>query len=200
MATLDWRKQDAIMGVDRPYAATGNLVARGVEKSSGTTFPATVSGFNPTAPACAPPTSFWNGSACRFDYVSFIDLVPRERPAVDAAARQHEVRRPHRRGRVPARREQHEEPRVADADGRHGHSQHEPVLSGGRDGQHRQLADDGRGQAQRLERGGGRPDPGRGHRPGRGLGLQDRRVAVEERGHDGVLSTATSTPTPSRPA
>ena len=64
------------MGVDRPYAATGNLVARGVEKSSGTTFPATVSGFNPTAPNCAPPNSFWNGSACRFDYVSFIDLVP----------------------------------------------------------------------------------------------------------------------------
>jgi iron complex outermembrane recepter protein len=76
MATLDWRKQDAIMAVDRPYAATGNLVARGIEKSSGTTFPATVSGFNPTAPNCAPPNSFWNGVSCRFDYTRFIDLTP----------------------------------------------------------------------------------------------------------------------------
>ncbi len=76
MATVDYRKQDAILGRDRPYAATGNLVARGIEKSSGTTFPATISGFNPTAPNCNPPTSFWNGSACRFDYVSYIDLVP----------------------------------------------------------------------------------------------------------------------------
>jgi iron complex outermembrane recepter protein len=79
MATLDYRKQDVVLGADRPYAATGNLLAsRGVEKSSGTTFPATLvdTGFNPSAPGCAPPGSFWNGSACRFDYVRYVDLIP----------------------------------------------------------------------------------------------------------------------------
>ena len=75
MATVDWRKQDVIAAIDRPYASSGVVPSRGQSRSSGTTFPATVSGFNPSAPNCAPPDSFWNGTACRFDFVRYIDLV-----------------------------------------------------------------------------------------------------------------------------
>jgi iron complex outermembrane recepter protein len=76
MATVDWRQQDAVMAADRPFGSTGILPARNQNRTSGTTFPGTVSGFNPTAPGCAPPSSVWNGVSCRYDFVRDIDLIP----------------------------------------------------------------------------------------------------------------------------
>ncbi|MEP6609043.1 MAG: TonB-dependent receptor plug domain-containing protein, partial [Burkholderiaceae bacterium] len=73
--TFDYRKQDALPAADRAFASSGVIPARGANRSSGTTFPATVSGFNPSAPGCAPPDSFFNGSTCRYDFVRQIDLI-----------------------------------------------------------------------------------------------------------------------------
>ena len=77
-ATFDYRKQDALLAAERGFASTGILPERGQFRDSGTTFPATVSGFNPTlASGCAPPSSVPNpaGDACRYDFVRDIDLI-----------------------------------------------------------------------------------------------------------------------------
>jgi iron complex outermembrane receptor protein len=83
---LSYRKQDALAATDREFAKTSYLPAQGVNKTSGTTFPANYSQsgvagtFNPTAPGCAPPLSLPVGAAgtCRFDYVPFINIVPEQ--------------------------------------------------------------------------------------------------------------------------
>lgn len=74
--TIDWRNEEAVMAADRKFGSTGILPERGQFRTSGTTFPGTVSGFNPAAPNCRPPSSVWNGSACRYDFVRDIDLTP----------------------------------------------------------------------------------------------------------------------------
>lgn len=76
MATLDWRDQEAVLAADRPFGSSGIVPDRNQFRTSGTTFPATVSGFNPSAPNCNPPSSVWNGTACRYDFVRDIDLIP----------------------------------------------------------------------------------------------------------------------------
>ena len=76
--TVDYRKQDALAAAERSFASSGVVPDRGQFRTSGTTFPATVSGFNPSlAAGCAPPSSIPNpaGTACRYDFVRQIDLI-----------------------------------------------------------------------------------------------------------------------------
>jgi len=76
--TVDYRKQDALAAAERSFASSGVVADRGQFRTSGTTFPATVSGFNPTlAAGCAPPDSIPNPArtACRYDFVRQIDLI-----------------------------------------------------------------------------------------------------------------------------
>ena len=75
-ATVDYRKQDALLAADRNFAATGILPDRGQDRTSGTGFPATIGGFNPTFPACAPPSLVNTGVSCRYDFVRDIDIIP----------------------------------------------------------------------------------------------------------------------------
>ena len=75
---IDVRKQDVLAAPDRSFSATGNRPDRGVAKSSGSSFPGDLNGFEPTLPNCAPPESFPNAtaSACRYDFVRAIDIIP----------------------------------------------------------------------------------------------------------------------------
>ena len=80
---ISYRIQEPLAAIDRDYAKTSYIPEIGYNKTSGTTFPATysqagVSGsFNPSYPNCQPATGSLNtGSACRFDYVPFIAIVP----------------------------------------------------------------------------------------------------------------------------
>ena len=76
--TVDYRKQDALKASERSFASSGVVADRGQFRTSGTTFPATVSGFNPSlAAGCAPPSSIPSpdGTACRYDFVRDIDLI-----------------------------------------------------------------------------------------------------------------------------
>ena len=83
MFTLDYRKQDELRALDRSYASSG--LASGA--TSGTTFPGTVNGFNPTAPTCNPSgLSVPVNGVCRFDFVGAIDLIP-ENEQLTALAR-----------------------------------------------------------------------------------------------------------------
>ena len=79
---ITYRKQEALKSTDRSFASTAYIPSRGVDKTSGTTFPGNYvqSGlegtFNPSLPGCNPPTSIPSGGVCRFDYVPFIDIIP----------------------------------------------------------------------------------------------------------------------------
>ncbi len=60
---MSWRKQNALAATDRDFAKTAYIPEKGVNKTSGTTFPAnyTQSGlsgtYNPSLPNCDPPYS-----------------------------------------------------------------------------------------------------------------------------------------------
>jgi iron complex outermembrane recepter protein len=85
-----YQKQKVLAAPDREYASTGVIPSKGLAKSSGTTFPATWTQYDPTTgdlvvttnpalPGCAPPDSFANSSgACRFDYARQVDLIPEQ--------------------------------------------------------------------------------------------------------------------------
>ncbi len=86
---ISYSKQNALPATSRDFAKTAYIPDRGVNKTSGTTFPAnynqfdpvtetTSPSFNPSLPNCAPPNSIPSGGVCRFDYVPFIDIIPEQ--------------------------------------------------------------------------------------------------------------------------
>ncbi|MSP36741.1 MAG: TonB-dependent receptor, partial [Limnohabitans sp.] len=84
--SLDNKTQASAKATDRAFGATGVIPASGLNKTSGTTFPANFNYYNTagaiksgniTAPTCAPPGSlFISGTTCRYDYTSAIDIIP----------------------------------------------------------------------------------------------------------------------------
>ena len=86
MASLDYRKQNALLAADRDYAKTGILGttrAQILSGTSGTSFPGDVNGFEPSGPGCSPPASVpvqnsagTGFGSCRYDFVSQVDLIP----------------------------------------------------------------------------------------------------------------------------
>lgn len=84
--TLDVRQQRVLAGGDRSFSKSGIVRRRdGSIRSSRTrrtSFPGDLDGFDPSlATGCSPPRSIPNadGSACRYDYASDVDLIPRNR-------------------------------------------------------------------------------------------------------------------------
>ena len=82
---LDYQKQDVLTSQQRPFSATGIIPSRGVNETSGTTFPGNY--FDPTsevqgnpgfASGCNPPFSVPRASngTCRQDYTRLIDDLP----------------------------------------------------------------------------------------------------------------------------
>jgi iron complex outermembrane receptor protein len=92
-AAVDRRTQDAVAATERDFAKTGVDAAKGLNLTSGTTFPGnftqgSLSG-NPTrAAGCLPPFSLALASTtCRFDYTAMIDIVaPTETTTATARA------------------------------------------------------------------------------------------------------------------
>ena len=92
LGIVDWRKQDVLTALDRPFAATGIFPEHGVTigGTSGTGFPANftqptrtppLGTRNPFAPACRPELGTVQLAAagtlqCRFDFTQYIDLIP----------------------------------------------------------------------------------------------------------------------------
>jgi iron complex outermembrane receptor protein len=78
LATVDWRDQKVVEAAARPFAATGILNGDITGGTSGSSFPGDLSGFEPSLPNCAPPSSIPNeaGTACRYDFTRDIDIVP----------------------------------------------------------------------------------------------------------------------------
>lgn len=85
--SLDSKKQNGVSALDRDFARTGVLIDRGLNKTSGTTFPSNFGYYrlsdgklatgNLTAPNCAPPASiFQGGSTCRYDYSTAVGIIP----------------------------------------------------------------------------------------------------------------------------
>ena len=84
--SLDNKNQASAKATDRAFGATGVIPASGLNKTSGTTFPANFNYYNTagaiksgniTTPTCAPPGSlFQSGTTCRYDYTSAIDIIP----------------------------------------------------------------------------------------------------------------------------
>lgn len=89
-AAYDSRKQDRLRSLDRSFARTGYDPSRGLNLTSGTSYPAnfvgwingTQQGGNPSYPNCAPPSSINDPSrpnVCRYDYTSAIDIIPEQK-------------------------------------------------------------------------------------------------------------------------
>jgi iron complex outermembrane receptor protein len=78
MGVVDLRKQDVVEAPQRRFSASGVVPERGQFRTSGTSFPGDVNGFEPSLPNCNPPSSIPNaaGTACRYDFVRDIDIVP----------------------------------------------------------------------------------------------------------------------------
>lgn len=79
MGAIDWRKQKVLEAAQRNFSRTGILGPTTADinaGTSGTSFPGDAGGFEPTAPNCAPPSSIWNGSSCRYDFTRDIDIIP----------------------------------------------------------------------------------------------------------------------------
>ena len=84
--SLDNKSQASVKATDRAFGATGVIPSAGLNKTSGTTFPANFNYYNTagaiksgniTLPNCAPPGSiFISGTTCRYDYTSAIDIIP----------------------------------------------------------------------------------------------------------------------------
>lgn len=85
--SLDSKKQDSVNALDRDFARTGVIPEKGLNKTSGTTFPSNFGYYrlsdgklvtgNVTSPNCAPPASLnLGGTTCRYDYTSAVDIIP----------------------------------------------------------------------------------------------------------------------------
>lgn len=80
---ISYSKQEALAATARDYAKTSFIPSLGVNRTSGTSFPANYwqgdsAVFNPSLPDCAPPNSIPSGGICRFDYVPFINIIPEQ--------------------------------------------------------------------------------------------------------------------------
>ncbi len=82
---VDSHKQDVLTATQREFSKTGVILDRGVNKTSGTPFPANfydatnnISGNPYFATGCRPPYSAPKASngTCRFDYTQFVDDIP----------------------------------------------------------------------------------------------------------------------------
>jgi iron complex outermembrane receptor protein len=78
MGVIDYRKQDVVTAPQRSFSASGSVPERNQFRTSGSSFPGDVNGFEPSLPNCNPPSSIPNaaGTACRYDFVRDIDIVP----------------------------------------------------------------------------------------------------------------------------
>lgn len=88
MGSFDWREQKVMLATDREFARTGILGPSRADLTagtSGTSFPGDANGFEPSGPACNPPSSlprFTNPdnsgafNSCRFDFTREIDIIP----------------------------------------------------------------------------------------------------------------------------
>lgn len=88
MGSFDWREQKVLAAIDRDFSRTGILGPTRDDLTagtSGTSFPGDANGFEPSGPACNPPSSLprfttpSNGGAfnsCRFDFTREIDIIP----------------------------------------------------------------------------------------------------------------------------
>jgi iron complex outermembrane recepter protein len=79
MGVLDLRTQKVVEAPDRSFSASGVVPSQGQFRTSGTSFPGDLDGFEPSLPNCSPPSSIPNaaGTACRYDFVRDIDIVPK---------------------------------------------------------------------------------------------------------------------------
>lgn len=79
---VSYRQQDALRAVDRDFAKTAYLPDKGINNLSGRTSPATYfqgdNAWNPSYPQCDPPGSINFGGGCFYDYVTQIDIVPKQ--------------------------------------------------------------------------------------------------------------------------
>ena len=86
-ASFDRKEQDSLGALQRDFAATGVIPSAGLNKTSGTTFPANFNFYrlsngalasaNPTGTKCQPPASIYqSGTTCRYDYTSAVDIIP----------------------------------------------------------------------------------------------------------------------------
>ena len=85
--SIGYRWQKALPAAARSYASTGYVPGRGLALLSGVTFPANYYQgpytFNPSLPACQPPSSLpvdvaSANPSCGFDYSAYADLVPKQ--------------------------------------------------------------------------------------------------------------------------
>ncbi|NHZ39978.1 TonB-dependent receptor [Massilia aquatica] len=85
LGVADFHRQSSLTATDRDFARTGVRPERGLNQTSGTTFPANfysekgISGNPSFATGCRPPYSIPNLSGapnCRFDSTQFVDLIP----------------------------------------------------------------------------------------------------------------------------
>ena len=86
MGSFDWRDQKVMKATDRSFAATGILGPTRNDLSAGTSgssFPGDAGGFEPSGPACNPPSSLPRTNAagtafesCRYDFTRDIDIIP----------------------------------------------------------------------------------------------------------------------------
>lgn len=85
--SLDHKKQSSVNALERDFAKTGVIPERGLNKTSGTTFPAnfgyykisdgSLASGNLTKPGCQPPASLDQGGVtCRYDYSTAVDIIP----------------------------------------------------------------------------------------------------------------------------
>lgn len=75
---LDFHQQNHIKSTDRDFAKTGLIPSQGLDRSSGTSFPANTNVGNPyAAVGCRPPLSNPGGhNTCREDTTALIDILP----------------------------------------------------------------------------------------------------------------------------
>lgn len=85
--SLDHKMQNSVNALQRDFARTGVIPDRGLNKVSGTTFPANFNYYrlddgklasgNLTKPGCQPPASLdQGGTVCRYDYSTAVDIIP----------------------------------------------------------------------------------------------------------------------------
>lgn len=85
--SVDSKKQNGVSALDRDFAKTGVIPERGLNKTSGTTFPSNFGYYrqsdgklvtgNLTTPDCAPPASLYmGGTTCRYDYSTAVGIIP----------------------------------------------------------------------------------------------------------------------------
>lgn len=80
---VSYHIQQPLAAKDRDYAKTAYMPEHGFDKTSGTSFPGNyfqgdLDAVNPSYPNCNLPASIPIGGICRFDYVPFIDIIPRQ--------------------------------------------------------------------------------------------------------------------------